>query len=87
LTKKDKSGSNSSRTTKSFTVVSNVTFDVATVYQDGAQDYVIDQKYLHLKTEDKTKPFLGAASMLPKPGSFTTAKVRAEMAHEKHVSL
>ena len=87
MTKKGKSGSNSSRTTKSFTVVSDVTFNAALVYQDGAQDYIIDQKYLHLKTEDKTKPFLGAPSMLPRPGSFTTAKIRAELAHEKHVSL
>lgn len=81
MTRRGKSGSNSSRTTRSFTVVSDVTFDVATVYQDGAQDYTIDQKYLHLKTEDKTKPFLGAPCMLPKPGSFTTAKIRAELAH------
>ena len=81
MTRRGKSGSNSSRTTRSFTVVSDVTFDVATVYQDGAQDYIIDQKYIHLKTEDKTKPFLGAPCMLPKPGSFTTAKMRAELAH------
>ena len=81
MTRRGKSGSNSSRTTRSFTVVSDVTFDVATVYQDGAQDYIIDQKYIHLKTEDKTKPFLGAPCMLPKPGSFTTAKIRAELAH------
>ena len=81
MTRRGKSGSNSSRTTRSFTVVSDVTFDVATVYQDGAQDYIIDQKYIHLKTEDKTKPFLGAPCMLPKPGSFPTAKMRAELAH------
>ena len=81
MTRRGKSGSSSSRTTRSFTVVSDVTFDVATVYQDGAQDYIIDQKYLHLKTEDKRKPFLGAPCMLPKPGSFTTAKMRAELAH------
>ncbi len=80
-TRKGKSGSSSSRTIKSFTVVSEVTFDIVSVYQDGAQDYVIDQKYLHLKTEDKTKPFLGAPCMLPKPGSFTSAKIRAELAH------
>jgi hypothetical protein len=81
LTRRGKNGCNSSRTTRSFTVVSDGTFDVATVYQDGAQDYVIDQKYIHLKTEDKTKPFLGAPCMLPKPGSFPTAKIRAELAH------
>ena len=87
MIKNDNDGSNSSKKTNSFTIVSWNVILFCSVYQDGAQDYIIDQKYLHLKTEDKTKPFLGAPCMLPKPGSFTAAKIRAELAHEKHLSL
>lgn len=87
MSKKDKDGSNSSKKTKPIKSVRYKFSLHCSVYQDGAQDYIIDQKYLHLKTEDKTKPFLGAPCMLPKPGSFTSAKIRAELAHEKHVSL
>jgi hypothetical protein len=55
------------------------------VFLNGAQDYQIDEKYVNLRTEDPSKPYLGNADLRQheKEGHYPTEKTKIAIAAEK----